>query len=303
MSVCISSSSSASAITHVCAEYVVPVILTYSKLPSHNKRSSPPIVSTLLPVQTHFTELAIINMATATATATTTTATTTAAYVRPRQNLVPKNEYASRFSRFIKSKPGLEGFYNDKALDGKVEKAKEMGDKLMEQGCGGEFAVPLSLLTLYDIVMLIGWSSSHAILSTMDRKPKCLKDDSHSMDYAQDGARKATLKKTIDEITKVYDLANDTGILSVRFINNKQGKKEVSNKKVESLFHERIYEGSTKIGTALEKKVLKPFVLSKEKMEKPLLVMTITDGTVSSGVNHFSRASANDITPRLRARK
>lgn len=122
------------------------------------------------------------------------------------------------------------------------------------------------------------------------------------MDYAQGGARKVTLEHTLDEITKIYDLANNTGIPSVRFFNFKRGKKNVTNNKVAELFKDRIYQGTTMIGTALETRVLKPFVFGKN-MEKPLLVMCVTDGTVSSGVNHFFRASANDTTPRSRARK
>lgn len=102
------------------------------------------------------------------------------------------------------------------------------------------------------------------------------------MDYPENVGRKKTLKKTLEEITKIYDLANATGILSVRFINHKQGKKNVTNKKVEDLFHGRIYTGFTMIGTALEKKVLKKFVLDEPNMKKPLLVMTVTDGMVSS---------------------
>lgn len=104
------------------------------------------------------------------------------------------------------------------------------------------------------------------------------------MNYMQKGARKATLKKTLDEVTKIYDLANENGLLAVRFINTPKGRKSVVNSKVESIFDGRKYDGTTMIGTALEKKMLQPFVMDKitnKKMEKPLLVMTITDGRVS----------------------
>lgn len=104
------------------------------------------------------------------------------------------------------------------------------------------------------------------------------------MNYMQKGARKATLKKTLEEVTKIYDLANENGLLAVRFINYPRGRKSVVNSKVEGIFENRKYDGTTMIGTALEKKMLGPFVRNKikdKKMEKPLLVMTITDGRVS----------------------
>lgn len=112
---------------------------------------------------------------------------------------------------------------------------------------------------------------------------ECAKDDSSSMNYEQEGARKETLRQTLEEVTKIYDLANENGLLVVRFINNTRGRKNVVNSKVNSIFDGRKYDGATMIGTALEKRMLLPFVKNKKKkMEKPLLVMTITDGRVSS---------------------
>lgn len=102
------------------------------------------------------------------------------------------------------------------------------------------------------------------------------------MNYAQKGERKGTLKKTMEEITKVYDLANKNGIQSIRFINAPKGRKNVVFTKVESVFENRVYNGTTMIGTALERKLLQPFVTKrKEEMTKPLLIMVVTDGMVS----------------------
>lgn len=72
------------------------------------------------------------------------------------QRRVPEAEYTRVFNDFIELKPGLRTFYNPQALEDIVKAAKVMGDKLMDQGCSGEYAVPLSLLTLYDIAMLVG---------------------------------------------------------------------------------------------------------------------------------------------------
>lgn len=72
------------------------------------------------------------------------------------QERVPEEEYTRVFNDFMDTKPGLKTFYSAEALKDIINKAKVMGDKLMDQGCSGEYAAPLSLLKLYDIAMLIG---------------------------------------------------------------------------------------------------------------------------------------------------
>jgi hypothetical protein len=104
-------------------------------------------------------------------------------------------------------------------------------------------------------------------------------DDSTSMAVAQDGKRPEHLQKVLTEVSDIYSLARQQGINSVRFLNTKQGKKDVTPDRVAEVLKVRYY-GLTKIGTNLQKKILEPFVLNK-KMEKPLLIMVITDGDVS----------------------
>lgn len=70
---------------------------------------------------------------------------------------LPATEYADRFAALIKAKPGLQRFYSPEALEDITKEAKLMGDALMDQGCSGGQAVALSMLTLYDIAMLVGW--------------------------------------------------------------------------------------------------------------------------------------------------
>ena len=105
-------------------------------------------------------------------------------------------------------------------------------------------------------------------------------DDSSSMDFEDDGRRKKTLKKVLDAIAEVYELARDEGIMSIRYLNGRQGRKDVTRDKVEDLHNAIQYNGVTMIGTQLQAKILKPFVEQKD-MTKPLLIIVITDGSVS----------------------
>lgn len=105
-------------------------------------------------------------------------------------------------------------------------------------------------------------------------------DDSTSMDFEEGGERKIALERTLNEITKVYDLANPTGITAVRFMNAGRWEKNVRNSGVRALFKDRVYDGATMIGTQLKRKVLDRFVFTEKPMSKPLIVLTITDGEV-----------------------
>lgn len=100
------------------------------------------------------------------------------------------------------------------------------------------------------------------------------------MNDEENGSRKETLLATMTEITKVYDLANPQGILSIRFLNTLKGKRNANKEKAVALLKGHSYWGSTKIGTVLDKKVLQRFVWGPDPLKKPLLVMTITDGDV-----------------------
>jgi hypothetical protein len=103
-------------------------------------------------------------------------------------------------------------------------------------------------------------------------------DDSDSMKYEENGERIKTLQKTLDNIANVYGLARDQGIITVRFLNAPQGKKNVTVKTVKSVLKNHNYGGVTRIGTELKKKILDRFV--NKDMAKPLLIMIITDGAV-----------------------
>lgn len=89
------------------------------------------------------------------------------------------------------------------------------------------------------------------------------------------------LTNTLNEICKIYSLANETGIQSVRYLNHRQGKGNVGLKDVKEVISRCAYTGVTRIGTELHRRVLSTLVLNpKVPMSKPLLVIIVTDGTV-----------------------
>lgn len=98
---------------------------------------------------------------------------------------------------------------------------------------------------------------------------------------ADGGQRIEKLKRTVEEISSIYDLASPTGIKSVRFLNRKVGFKNVRNKKWGSIFNQVGYDGVARVGESLRAKVMDKFVWNTQ-MAKPLLVMVITAGVVRS---------------------
>ncbi|KAG0128932.1 hypothetical protein HOY82DRAFT_611481 [Tuber indicum] len=112
----------------------------------------------------------------------------------------------------LKDRKGLQNMYGrteadlNKSLQMPIEIREEMTRKLIkEMGCSYEAAVDLAVLTLYDATILI--------------------DDSTSMIHKEGGKRKETLIDYNDHITEIYTLANQSGILAMRFMNTGGGKK------------------------------------------------------------------------------
>ena len=104
-------------------------------------------------------------------------------------------------------------------------------------------------------------------------------DDSDSMIYEEKGARKDTLVRFIDHITKIYSLANKSGILAMRFMNHGGGKTNWTGSSQKYLDNHD-YGGLTRIGTELKKKILDKFAIGNPNQSKPLLVLIVTDGAV-----------------------
>lgn len=84
---------------------------------------------------------------------------------KPTVPTVTSDDCYKNLKRFIDGeKTGLKVFYNDEALKAKATSAAVMVNELLKMKCGKEIAQQLSLLSLYDIVMLLGLPSSFLIL-------------------------------------------------------------------------------------------------------------------------------------------
>lgn len=134
-------------------------------------------------------------------------------------------------------------------------------------GLGDRWSLPREVtldlvgLALYDIVIYV--------------------DDSGSMAFEEGGERiddmKAVLGRTADAATLF-----DTDGIVVRFMNgNIEGNGIHSEAEAAALIQNVKFSGTTPLGTALDRKVLQPMVISQARsntMQKPVLVICITDG-------------------------
>ncbi|KAF8248703.1 hypothetical protein K440DRAFT_599899 [Wilcoxina mikolae CBS 423.85] len=198
---------------------------------------------------------------------------------------VSKEQCKSQLEYFIEEeKPGLlnrlfpRGTPKLDAPGGPSQRAVKMVETLVnERDCAVELAFKFMVLTLYDLVILL--------------------DDSTSMAVAQEGKRPEHLRRVLTEVSDIYSLARPEGINSVRFLNTRQGKKDVTPDKVADVLRVKYY-GLTMIGTSLQKKIIEPFV-EKKKMDKPLLVMVITDGDIEGEPQGRLKKNINNCIHKL----
>ena len=110
-----------------------------------------------------------------------------------------------------------------------------------------------------------------------------------SMQTEEEGKRIPTLESCLRLIAKIYSIAAEpeTGILGIRFLNSTLAKDKVSEAAANKLVENHHYGALTRIGSALKKKILPTFVYNKE-MEKPLLIMVISDGEVHKHPTTFT---------------
>ena len=109
-------------------------------------------------------------------------------------------------------------------------------------------------------------------------------DDSDSIIYEQAGVRKAILIHLVDHIIEICSMANESGVLAMRFMNSGGGKKNWRGRSQEYLDHHN-YGGLARMGTELENKILNKFVTGNSKQSKPILVLIVTDGAVGLSRN------------------
>lgn len=101
------------------------------------------------------------------------------------------------------------------------------------------------------------------------------------MKFEDGGSRIKILQQVLHVIAHFYALSQPDGkIKAVRFMNKRAGLDNVTPEEIMERISKHKYDGMTRIGKELEKKILKPFV--SKKMTRPLLVMIITDGDVST---------------------
>ncbi|KAI9002541.1 hypothetical protein DFJ74DRAFT_639391 [Hyaloraphidium curvatum] len=120
-----------------------------------------------------------------------------------------------------------------------------------------------SILALYDTILYV--------------------DDSGSIDFEErrDG-RKSDLITMIEMIASMVCIYDDDGI-SIRFMNSPQAFDNVRTQQdVMNVIRQVRFAGMTPLGTNLDRKVLQPMVIQqaqRSNLPKPVLVITITDGT------------------------
>ncbi|KAF8539585.1 hypothetical protein BDD12DRAFT_837137 [Trichophaea hybrida] len=163
--------------------------------------------------------------------------------------------------------------------------AKTMHDKLAGddgtrtavsngKGCPPEIAKGLSLLTLYDLVMLLDDSAS------MTFKEKVIPGDTSA--NAETRTRQETLLEVLRQVCATYECTRSNGIISAKFFNARRGWGNVDTNKYNTK-KDPAYkcQGVTRIGTELKRKIIDQYVFKENfTMERPLLVVVITDGKV-----------------------
>jgi len=104
------------------------------------------------------------------------------------------------------------------------------------------------------------------------------------MIYEEKGARRETLAQYIDHITEIYLMANESGILSMRFMNSFRSKKDWAGE-AKAYLDCHPYGGPSRIGTALKERILDPFVIGNPNQRKPMLVLIVTSSAVCLSLN------------------
>lgn len=166
----------------------------------------------------------------------------------------------ARINEIVNSN-NLHDFYNEKRIKKLVKKChthnyNHIADLFKFPAT--ELAVDLCALALYDIIILA--------------------DDSGSMIGNRNEDRVLQLKQICKDVAEIATLFDDDGI-SLRFLNSHyEGDNLTTEKDVTNIINKVSFEGATPLGGSLANKVLKPFLYEKKNLDKPILVIIITDG-------------------------
>ncbi|KAA8893118.1 hypothetical protein FN846DRAFT_804935 [Sphaerosporella brunnea] len=179
-----------------------------------------------------------------------------------------------------KEKVGIRHLCPDSERQGQAKKAEFMAKTIIDKGCKKEVAVQLSILALYDLVLLV--------------------DNSISMGFSENKSRVTTLKATLKQVAGLYQLVSQGynpnpekdgekgggkggGIVSVKFLNpygNKgHGYRDITPGKVNNMVDDVGFRGLTRIGTELLNRILKVYA-DVTQIKRPLLVVIFTDGEI-----------------------
>ncbi|MCJ1323334.1 hypothetical protein MMC15_008690 [Xylographa vitiligo] len=157
----------------------------------------------------------------------------------------------------------LETFYPAHKLQAVLQRLNNIDFRQLAQRWNMplELAYDLSTLALYDIVIYA--------------------DDSGSMIFEEGGERIDDLKLILAKVAEVATLFDDDGIV-VRFMNSPtQGNGIRNAQEANNLVQSVQFTGMTPLGSRLDERVIRPFLaagVQKRNLEKPILVITITDG-------------------------
>ncbi|XHG01119.1 hypothetical protein AWENTII_004521 [Aspergillus wentii] len=150
----------------------------------------------------------------------------------------------------------------ERVLQGLANDAPAKVSKLThEWSVPGEVAMDVMKLSLFDVILYV--------------------DDSGSIEFEEKGVRKEQLRQIIGIVATAASTFDQDGI-SVRFMNSMEtgdGIRDVED--VNRLVSRVRFQGLTPLGSGLRNKVLDPMVLGParaNRLEKPVLVITITDG-------------------------
>jgi hypothetical protein len=202
---------------------------------------------------------------------------------------VTTEEYHVYISEFI-TKNNLTAFHdpNDPRVHELALNAANKAEKITtEFGLSPELTPKLTKLALYDFVILCGrgppfpFLCNHCIPPWTAAKPQI--DDSSSMQCEQ---RIPALKDTLKRVAEIATILEPSGI-AVRFLNYNSDRKFdnlVSIEDIQAKVEAVKFEGCTKLGTVLDRKIVQPMIIRKaisKSFEKPVIVVIITDGEVS----------------------
>lgn len=153
---------------------------------------------------------------------------------------------------------------------------------MREWNVGQEVAMDVIKLSLFDTVIYV--------------------DDSGSIQFEEDGARLTQLRQILGLIATAASKFDQDGV-NIRFMNSdERGDHIRSREDAEALVQRVRFSGLTPMGTSLKNKVLDPLVVGParaNRLEKPVLVITITDGQPAGephgAVKDAIRAAADEL--------